>query len=161
MPGREPASPRRRAADRARRATDPPRGRTWGLAIGAAALLAAIVAIAVSVAGGQTEERPVVRDPASVAAGAQLYADNCAVCHGTDLRGTNTGPPFLNVIYAPNHHGDEAFQRAVVDGVVPHHWNFGTMAPVPGLTRQDVALIVQYVRSEQEAAGIFRDPAHP
>ena len=114
-----------------------------------------------SVAGGQADDRPTVRDPASIAAGAQLYAASCAVCHGTNLRGTNAGPPFLNVIYAPNHHADEAFQRAVADGVVPHHWNFGTMAPVPGLTRQDVALIVQYVRSEQEAAGIFRDPSHP
>jgi hypothetical protein len=34
------------------------------------------------------------------------------------------------------------------------------MAPVPGLTREDVALIIEYVRSEQEAAGILRDPMH-
>ena len=80
--------------------------------------------------------------------------------HGVDLRGTGTGPPFLDVIYAPNHHGDESFQRAVAGGVQPHHWGFGPMAAVPGLTRDDVAQIIDFVRSEQEAAGIFTDPSH-
>jgi hypothetical protein len=60
--------------------------------------------------------------------------------------------------YAPNHHGDEAFQRAVVAGVQPHHWNFGPMVPVEGLSRDDVSKIVAYVRSVQEAEGILRDP---
>ncbi len=102
-----------------------------------------------------------VRDPVEIARGAEIYSASCAVCHGTDLEGTETGPPFLNTIYAPNHHADEAFQRAVLGGVVPHHWNYGTMAPVDGLDRDEVALIVEFVRSEQEAAGIIRDPSHP
>lgn len=100
-------------------------------------------------------------DPATVAAGEQLYLDNCAVCHGSDLMGTTTGPPFLDVIYAPNHHSDEAFQQAVAAGVVPHHWTFGAMAPLPHLTRADVAKIVAFVRAEQQAGGITRDPSHP
>jgi len=161
MSGGKAASRRRRPSGSGRRAAHPRRGRAWGVVIGASTVLAVIVAIAMSVGGEGTGEQPLVRDPASVAAGAQLYAANCAVCHGADLRGSNAGPPFLNVIYAPNHHPDEAFQRAVAGGVVPHHWNFGTMAPVAGLTRQDVALIVEYVRSEQEASGLFRDPSHP
>ena len=98
-----------------------------------------VIVIALSVSGetgsGQT---PTTRDPATVAAGADLFAANCAVCHGADLEGTATGPPFLDVIYAPNHHADEAFQQAVAFGVVPHHWNFGPMAPLAHLTRQDV-----------------------
>ena len=102
-----------------------------------------------------------VRDPVEIAQGAELYSASCAVCHGVDLEGTETGPPFLNTIYAPNHHADEAFQRAVLGGVVSHHWNYGTMAPVDGLDRSEVALIVEFVRSEQEAAGIIRDPSHP
>lgn len=100
-------------------------------------------------------------DPATIAAGEVLYLDNCAVCHGTDLMGTTTGPPFLNVIYAPNHHSDEAFQQAVAAGVIPHHWNFGAMAPLPHLSRDEVAKIVAFVRAEQQAAGITRDPSHP
>ena len=122
--------------------------------------LAAVVAIALAVSSEPPDGTPTLRDPAAVAAGAELFAANCAVYHGTDMRGSDTGPPLLNVIYAPNHHADEAFQRAVAGGVQAHHWNFGTMAPIPGLNRDDVALIIEYARSEQEAAGIFRDPSH-
>ena len=57
--------------------------------------------------------------------------------------------------------GDEAFQLAVVRGVTPHHWSFGAMPPIAGLGREEVASIVAFVRSEQEAAGIFQDPSDP
>ncbi len=43
---------------------------------------------------------------------------------------------------------------AARSGVRPHHWNFGPMPPVSGLTDQQVAAIVAYVRSQQQAAGI-------
>jgi len=131
----------------------------WHWLVGAAA--AALLITVVLITMGDEDAGPGVRDPDAVAAGAVLYAENCAVCHGADLRGTETGPPFLHPYYAPNHHGDEAFQRAVLGGVVPHHWDFGPMPPVPGLTRDQVALIVEFVRSQQEAAGILSDPSHP
>jgi mono/diheme cytochrome c family protein len=131
----------------------------WTWVAGGLVVLAGIVAIAVSVS--EPEAVATGRDPAAVAAGADLYAANCAVCHGVDLQGTQTGPPFLDVVYAPNHHADESFQRAVVGGVVSHHWNFGNMQPVPGLDRGDVALIIEFVRSEQERNGILRDPRLP
>ena len=143
----------------ARRPEPNPRHRLLVALVGAG-LTVGIIAIAMSV-GGEDPARATDRDPETVALGARLYAADCAVCHGTDLRGTATGPPFLNSIYAPNHHADEAFQRAVAFGVVPHHWNFGPMEPRPGLTREEVAAIVAFVRAEQEAAGIFRDPSHP
>ena len=126
-----------------------------------AGFLVLVVAISMSVSGeAGGSATPTVRDPAVVAAGAELFTANCAVCHGADLQGTSTGPPFLHPYYAPNHHADEAFQRAVAFGVVPHHWNFGEMAPLPHLTRDDVEKIVAFVRAEQEAAGIYEDPSH-
>lgn len=131
----------------------------WGLGTVAAVVL--IVAIAVSEGNRSPADARVTRDPAAIEAGGELYAANCATCHGSELQGTATGPPFLHTIYAPNHHADEAFQRAVAGGVQPHHWAFGPMEPVPGLTRPEVALIVEFVRSQQEAAGILRDPSHP
>lgn len=90
----------------------------------------------------------------NAARGKALYAQNCASCHGTDLQGTDQGPPFLHRIYEPSHHGDAAFQLAVRNGVRAHHWKFGDMKPVPGLSADDVAHIVAYVRSQQRLVGI-------
>lgn len=86
--------------------------------------------------------------------GRALYAANCARCHGADLRGTKEGPPFLDAIYRPGHHADASFLIAVRSGARAHHWNFGPMLPVPGLSDQQVAAIVAFVRAEQQAAGI-------
>ncbi|MGA8051403.1 MAG: cytochrome c [Burkholderiales bacterium] len=88
------------------------------------------------------------------AEGKKLFAERCAQCHGVDLRGSVTGPPLLHRIYEPSHHGDIAFQLAVRNGSRQHHWNFGDMQPVPGLTPDDVAHITAYVRGEQRKAGI-------
>jgi mono/diheme cytochrome c family protein len=141
--------------------TSPPKQRRsrWPLVIAGAAAGSILIAIAVA-AEPEAESVPGARDPGIVAAGAELFAASCAVCHGTDLLGTTTGPPLLHPYYAPNHHADEAFQRAVAFGVVPHHWNFGDMAPLPHLTREEVAKVIAFVRTEQEAAGIYQDPSH-
>jgi mono/diheme cytochrome c family protein len=147
-----------------RKPASPPskkRRSTWPLVIAGAVVVSILIAIAASV-GNESDSGPGAtgRDPATVAAGAELFAASCAVCHGADLLGSATGPPFLHPYYAPNHHSDEAFQRAVALGVVPHHWDFGPMQPLAHLTREDVAKIIAFVRTEQEAAGIYQDPSH-
>ncbi|WP_291988226.1 cytochrome c [Candidatus Accumulibacter sp. ACC007] len=88
------------------------------------------------------------------AAGKTLFEKNCASCHGANLQGSDKGPPMLSKIYEPSHHGDAAFQLAVKNGSRAHHWKFGDMAPVPGLSPDDVAQITAYVRLEQRKAGI-------
>ncbi len=88
------------------------------------------------------------------AEGKPLYEKHCAGCHGPDLRGSDKGPPFLHRVYEPSHHSDLAFQLAVKNGVRAHHWKFGDMPPVEGLTPDDVAHITAYVRSQQRKAGI-------
>ena len=95
-----------------------------------------------------------------VTRGKALYEDTCALCHGPDLEGTETGPPFLSKIYAPNHHPDESFYAAVEQGVQPHHWDFGPMPPQPAVRPDQVEAIVAYIRSQQEEAGIIEDPSH-
>ena len=97
--------------------------------------------------------------PETLSARAQLgrdtYEANCAACHGPDAAGQEgIAPPLVHVIYEPGHHADESFQRAVALGVRAHHWRFGDMPPVEGLTRRDVAGIVAYVRELQRANGI-------
>jgi len=89
------------------------------------------------------------------AKGKRLFEENCAKCHGADLKGTDKGPPLLHRIYEPNHHSDVAVQLAVKNGSRQHHWRFGDMPPVAGLTREDVGHITAYIRRQQKAAGAF------
>ena len=86
--------------------------------------------------------------------GEALYGSNCAACHGVDLRGTDDGPSHLDPVYEPGHHGDLAFLLAVRRGVRPHHWDFGPMPAIEGLTEQEVADIIAYVREQQQAVGL-------
>ena len=86
--------------------------------------------------------------------GKSLFDDNCAACHGKNAAGTDQGPPFINPIYRPNHHGDQAFVIAAMQGVRSHHWRFGNMPPQPQVKPDDVRKIVTYVRALQRANGI-------
>ena len=97
--------------------------------------------------------------PGSLSARAQtgrkIYDANCASCHGRNAAGqVGVAPPLVHIIYEPGHHGDESFQRAVARGVRAHHWRFGNMPPVEGLTRRDAAAVIAYVRELQRANGI-------
>ncbi len=86
--------------------------------------------------------------------GRSLYGQACSVCHGQALEGTNAGPTFLNRIYAPGHHADISFMFAIERGVRAHHWNFGNMAPVEGLSQEQVLAIIAFIREQQREAGI-------
>lgn len=86
--------------------------------------------------------------------GKVLYEKNCAACHAVDLKGSDKGPPFLHRVYEPSHHGDIAFQLAAKKGVRQHHWQFGDMQAVPGVSPDEVAHITAYVRAEQRKIGI-------
>ena len=110
---------------------------------------------------GGDDPEPGASGPDLVAEGKALYEGTCAACHGKDLKGTDDGPPFLDPVYAPNHHSDEAFYAAAENGVQPHHWGFGPMPPQTSVDAGEVAAIVAYVRAQQEAAGITEDPSHP
>lgn len=88
-------------------------------------------------------------------AGTAAFAANCASCHGMAADGRDGfGPPLIHRIYEPGHHGDIAFVMAVRRGVPAHHWNFGNMAPVKGVTDGDIATIIGFVREVQRANGI-------
>ena len=87
--------------------------------------------------------------------GKRLFDEHCVTCHGPSAVGQEgLGPPLVHIVYEPGHHGDEAFQRAVAIGVRRHHWPFDHMPPVEGLSRDEVALIVAYIRELQRANGI-------
>ncbi len=94
-------------------------------------------------------------DSELVAEGQQLYEATCAACHGADLTGTDTGPTFLDPIYAPDHHPDGAFYAAAELGAQPHHWDFGPMPRQP-VDEEQMRRIIAYIRSVQREQGIVR-----
>lgn len=87
--------------------------------------------------------------------GEGLFDANCSVCHGENAAGTNQGPTLIDRIYHPGHHSDASIRNAVSRGVQQHHWVFGDMAPVAGVSSDDVEKIICYVRELQRADGIF------
>ncbi|MFT7448634.1 MAG: mono/diheme cytochrome c family protein [Glaciecola sp.] len=87
--------------------------------------------------------------------GKLAFDAKCAACHGANAAGQDgVAPPLVHKIYEPNHHGDASFLLAAKNGVRAHHWRFGNMPPVEGLTDGDVKMIVAYVRELQRANGI-------
>lgn len=118
-------------------------------------LLAALLAGSVlsAACGGSGSQDPLVGgDPVR---GEALFANNCAQCHGAQLDGTQTGPPLIHEYYVPSHHSDASFLSAIQRGVMPHHWQFGAMPPVPALSADDASDIVAYVRQQQREAGLI------
>ncbi|MDE2869737.1 MAG: cytochrome c [Chloroflexota bacterium] len=92
---------------------------------------------------------------AAASEGETVFNAHCAQCHGPEATGTNLGPTLIDRIYHPGHHGDAAFHLAVLRGVRQHHWQFGNMLPVPGVSETQVNQIICYVRHLQLTAGIF------
>lgn len=86
--------------------------------------------------------------------GKAVFDANCASCHGVNAAGTDKGPPFIHDFYNPGHHDDEAFFLAARRGVPQHHWRFGNMPAQPQVTRDQLVLLVRYVRELQAANGI-------
>lgn len=126
--------------------------RVWGIA-------GLLIVLAVAPACSQGESAPKSSSggpvPAEFQAGETKFKANCSACHGVGGVGTTQGPPLVHKIYEPNHHGDDAFQRAAANGVRAHHWEFGNMPKIEGVTPEDVDQIIKYVRWLQAQAGIF------
>jgi len=117
-----------------------------------AASFALALALAALAACGDSSDRAAL-DATDAGRGVELYAANCASCHGSDLRGTDRGPSHLSIVYEPDHHGDDSFRSAIARGARAHHWNFGDMPAVGGLDDDEVDSIIAFIRSEQEREG--------
>jgi len=93
--------------------------------------------------------------PFQYAVGYEQFEANCAGCHGPDLGGTDEGPPLMHRYYKPSHHNNAAFYRAIKTGSAQHHWSFGDMKPVEGVTDKQAKQIIEFVRWYQRENGLF------
>lgn len=105
--------------------------------------------------GASSPKLEPINVPAEFQLGEVKFNTLCARCHGPQGSGTTQGPPLVHKIYEPSHHGDAAFHRAALNGVRAHHWQFGDMPKIDGVTSSDVDQIVKYVRWLQRQAGIM------
>jgi len=96
-----------------------------------------------------------VNTPFRYAKGKIMFDHYCSSCHGLKLTGTDKGPPLIHNFYKPSHHGDGSFYNAALKGVKSHHWNFGDMPPVTGMTEKKIRSIVPYVRFYQQQKKLY------
>ncbi len=115
--------------------------------------LAGLATCLTILAGCGSDDATPVADATSISTGETVYSQNCASCHGADLEGTDKGPSQLSVVYEPNHHSDDSYRSAIANGVPQHHWPFGDMPPVQGLSADEVEAVIGFIRSEQEQRG--------
>jgi mono/diheme cytochrome c family protein len=126
--------------------------------------MASVVAVAVlslawplagpAAAAGESPKAVVPAPTSELEPGRLAYEKFCAECHGVNTVGTDKGPTFLHRVYHPGHHADGAFRLATIRGARAHHWRFGDMKPVKGVSDGEIEAIIRYVRAVQKANGI-------
>ena len=148
------------------------RERQWMPRLLALMALSICVALSVAACAGQDEheyeaaqmQEAQDAEPASLTrgehsaaglAGEKLFSANCSMCHGANASGTSQGPPLVHQIYEPGHHGNASFVIAVARGVRAHHWDFGNMPAVEGLSLDEINQVICYVRELQLANDII------
>lgn len=130
-----------------------------GLALGAGAVVAAGIVVLTS--GSGTGPAPDPANPALVALGRTVYADQCASCHGADLEGetpdwrqrkedgTLPAPP-----HDPSghtwHHPDAVLLTIIREGgaaVAPPDFKSGMPAFGDVLSEEEIAAVLAYIKS--------------
>ncbi len=115
-------------------------------------IASALLAATVSTLARSAED---VQIPFELGKGQMLYEKYCSSCHGAQLSGSDKGPPLLHPFYKSSHHGDRAFYRAALQGSQQHHWEFGNMLPVEGMTAKKMDSVVPFVRYYQKQKGLY------
>lgn len=89
-----------------------------------------------------------------LAKGQKVFNVNCGGCHGINGEGSTSGPPLIHDIYNPGHHGNNAFIRAMQNGVRSHHWPFGDMPAQKQMGLGDMMHVIRFIREIQDHNGI-------
>ena len=137
---------------------------------GSRAPLGAALAVTLLLACGGSREgtSPYMRfdpgpTPPVVHRGEVVFNTFCMSCHGRHGRGEGLGPALLDTLFAPSRVSEEAFYRAIGQGVSQRYYHYGAMPPVKPVNRTDATEVYRYVRWLQDravAAGLA-DSARP
>lgn len=92
------------------------------------------------------------RVPEEFRRGEMVFNTFCMSCHGLYGRGEGLGPAMLDSVFLPGRLSDEAFTRAVGQGVPQGNYHFGAMPPVKPVGPADLPEVVRYVRWLQQRA---------
>ena len=117
--------------------------------------MACLAIASLSMLPGAANSAEQIEIPFKLAKGQVLYEKYCSSCHGMQLDGSDKGPPLVHPYYKPSHHGDNAFYRAALNGVKQHHWNFGNMPPVAGMTPGKMDSVLPYIRYYQQQKNLY------
>ncbi|KAA3620609.1 MAG: cytochrome c [Proteobacteria bacterium] len=93
--------------------------------------------------------------PFSLGRGWSTFESKCVECHGAEGGGTEKGPPLIHEYYVPSHHSDAAIERAILHGAKQHHWSFGDMPAIGGISEVEAQQVVAFVRWLQTKKGLL------
>lgn len=88
---------------------------------------------------------------APVDEGRLAFAEECAGCHGRLAEGSARGPALISPAYSRSSLDDEAFLRAVREGVPARGAPHQSMPAFPDLSDQRLARMLTFVREIQRA----------
>ena len=87
-------------------------------------------------------------------AGRIVFAEQCVVCHGRLAEGTGRGPGLIHPDYSPARLDDDAFRRAVHQGVPPRRRGATGMSAIASVSARDVDQVLVFLRGLQRERGI-------
>jgi mono/diheme cytochrome c family protein len=116
--------------------------------------MVATVVVLMTVAGCGDDPVSVPSVPGDVAAGAAVYERSCAGCHDAGAAGDGGGVSLVDARFALPGFDDVAFVTAIVRGVSADGSEHGGMPRIRGLSEQDLADLLAFVRGLQRSAGL-------
>jgi mono/diheme cytochrome c family protein len=90
--------------------------------------------------------------PPELRRGEAVFNTFCMSCHGRHGRGEGLGPALLDPRLGATRLSEDAFYRAIEQGIPQTHYHYGAMPAVKPVKRMDATQVYHYVRWLQARA---------